>query len=258
MISPKEWPAHDYAIGSYIQDTIASLYLANIKIKPTDVVLDIGCGNSSFSLKLLQHFSMQSLLGIDRSENMIELSRQTATAYKNVSFEVNDVTQMSYQNQFDHIVSFWCLQWVNNIHLVFENIARALKPQGNFFAIIPAGDDEFLSVFFKIKDSHEFSSLEQFNFPVDVEQLHNLEANTQNLPFKKFTIQRKHHQLLLPSIDIFQKFINGIPFLQGQKAESDIKKIQDAMVKTYENTCKNKYHGEYVFNMHIYCLIGQK
>ncbi len=44
----QEWPAHNYAIGSLIQITIANSYLKCLEIKPTDCVLDIGYGNGTY------------------------------------------------------------------------------------------------------------------------------------------------------------------------------------------------------------------
>jgi len=50
----QEWPAKDYAIGSYIQSSVADNYLHCLKIKPNDKVLDIGCGNGTYSRKILE------------------------------------------------------------------------------------------------------------------------------------------------------------------------------------------------------------
>lgn len=48
-MSRREWPANDYAIGSYIQATVAEEYLSYLKVNPTDKILDIGCGNGAFT-----------------------------------------------------------------------------------------------------------------------------------------------------------------------------------------------------------------
>lgn len=52
-MSRREWPANDYAIGSYIQATVAEEYLPYLNMKPADKVLDIGCGNGAFTKTFL-------------------------------------------------------------------------------------------------------------------------------------------------------------------------------------------------------------
>lgn len=74
-MSEREWPANDYAIGSYIQSTVAEEYLSYLKTNPTDKILDIGCGNGAFTKNILQQVPQGSVLGIDASENMLHLAQ---------------------------------------------------------------------------------------------------------------------------------------------------------------------------------------
>ena len=54
-MTKQEWPANEYAIGSYIQATVADRYLDRLQINPDDTVLDIGCGNGIYSQKILEN-----------------------------------------------------------------------------------------------------------------------------------------------------------------------------------------------------------
>ena len=138
-----EWPANEYAIGSYIQATVAEEYLSRIIFKPQDNVLDIGCGDGSFSIKILDKIPHGHLLGIDRSENMLELARKKIKNYPHFSVKNMDLLDINFTEKFDYVVSFWCLQWCLDLEKAFSNIYRALKPGGKMMTLFPNGDDPF-------------------------------------------------------------------------------------------------------------------
>jgi SAM-dependent methyltransferase len=56
---------------------------------------------------------------------------------KNLDTEFKDVAQ------FDAIVSFCAIHWVNNIKTVAESIARSLKPKGLLLALIGIDIEDF-------------------------------------------------------------------------------------------------------------------
>ncbi|HVT63093.1 MAG TPA: class I SAM-dependent methyltransferase, partial [Legionellaceae bacterium] len=87
MINVLEWPADNYAVGSYIQATVSNLYLPQLNIKPTDSILDIGCGEGAYSVEILKHYPMASLLGIDSSKNMIESAQQKTSGLSRIAFQ---------------------------------------------------------------------------------------------------------------------------------------------------------------------------
>lgn len=254
----QEWPASAYAIGSYIQATIAETYLNRLTIQPTDKVLDIGCGNGKFSKKIVEKLPQGSLLGLDASANMLQLAEEIKVIYPNFSTQQMNVLTMNFHEEFDYIVSFWCLQWAQDIHKAFFNIFDVLKKGAKLFALFPVGDDPFIRTYYAIKESQQFPSLAQFRSPVDYSKLDHLEEKLTDIPYKHFIIERSKHQLILPSLEIFRKFVNGIAFFQGQVADEEIPLINEAMVQYYHNECQIKYQGEYQFNLSIYLITGEK
>ncbi|MBI2785386.1 MAG: class I SAM-dependent methyltransferase [Legionella longbeachae] len=253
-----EWPANDYAIGSYIQATIAENYLSKLKIQPSDKVLDIGCGNGAFTRKILDKVPEGSVLGIDASENMVDLAKDVSRDYPNFSVKKGDVLSMKFISQFDYIVSFWCLQWVNDINKAFANIMKALNDGGRLLTLFPVGDDPFIMGYYAIKDSGQFKSLSNFKPPVDYSVFDNLAKKLKSIPAKQLNVALCPQSIILPSLDVFRKFVNGIAFYQGQLPETEIKEINEAMVQYYEDECQRKYQGEYQFNLTIYLVTGEK
>ena len=257
-MSERDWPANDYAIGSYIQASVADHHLPELNIAPTAKVLDIGCGNGTYTRKILDMVPHGSVLGIDASENMLKLAQEITLEYPNFSIRKDNVISMNYTEQFDSIVSFWCLQWATDIYESFVNIIKALKQGGTFFTLFPSGDDPFIMSYYALRDSGQFSVLSDFKPPVDYSQMDNLDKKLMDIACKKLNVKLCKQSIVLPSLDVFRKFVNGIAFYQGQLAEPDIKAVNEAMVHYFDNECQRKYHGEYQFNFTIYLVTGEK
>lgn len=257
-MTAQEWPADDYAIGSYIQATVAEKYLSYLNINPTDHVLDIGCGNGAFTKKILDKVPHGSVLGIDASENMLRLAKEVIKSYPNFSIKKADVLSLQFNAQFDYIVSFWCLQWTTDIHKAFENIFDALKPGGKILTVFPAGDDPYIMAYYAIKKSGLFHSLIDFTPPMDYSKLDNLSDKLKNIPFNTLKVERCKRFMMLPSLDVFRKFVNGIAFYQGQVPEYELKLINEAVVHYFEEECRRKYQGKYQFDFTLYLVTGTK
>lgn len=254
----QEWPADDYAIGSYIQATVAERYLPYLHINSNDQVLDIGCGDGAFSKKILDKIPEGALLGIDASDNMLHLAKGVARDYPNFSIKKADVFTMDFNEQFDYVVSFWCLQWAADIYKAFENIIKALKTGGKMLAIFPAGDDPYIKGYYALKHSGQFSSLANFIPPMDYSRLDNLSETLKTISCKNLKVELCHHCLTLPSLDVFRKFVNGIAFYQGQVPEEEIKFINESLVHYFDEECQKKYRGEHRFDFSIYWVTGEK
>lgn len=253
-----EWPASDYAIGSYIQSTVADHYLHLLKIKPNDHVLDIGCGDGGYTTKILEKVPHGSVLGIDRSANMLRLAQKKMKDYPNFSVEQTDVLAMNFNEQFDYVVSFWCLQWCPDHAKAYMKIYESLKDGGKVFTIIPTGDDPLMTSYYAVKASGDFPQLDNFVPPVDYKKVGELPHILTKLPFKKIEVNTPEQSVQLPSLDVFRKFVNGLAFFYDQVPDDDIDEINEALVKAYDLECQTKYNGKYLFNFSVYLVTGEK
>ena len=92
----------------------------------------------------------------------------------------------------------------------------------------------------------------------DYNKFANLEQKLATIPCQHLKIERCKQQLILPSLEIFRNFVNGIAFYQGQIPDEEIKELNEAMVRYYDKECQTKYKGEYQFNLSMYLITGEK
>ncbi|XP_043465123.1 uncharacterized protein LOC122500316 [Leptopilina heterotoma] len=104
-------------------------------------VMDIGCGpgNSTKNLILPKVSKDAVIVGLDISEKMIECARiLNADEKERLNFEQFDIEAedfpVEYKERFDHGFSFFCLHWIADLRLAFENIYKLLKPGGTFLS----------------------------------------------------------------------------------------------------------------------------
>ncbi|WP_277678262.1 class I SAM-dependent methyltransferase [Gracilibacillus dipsosauri] len=92
-------------------------------------ILDLGCGTGDLAERISKCGT--NVIGVDQSENMINKAR---AKYPNIHFQVQDILQLDYSNEFDAVFSNATLHWVKQPEIALRNIHHALKPGGRFVA----------------------------------------------------------------------------------------------------------------------------
>jgi ubiquinone/menaquinone biosynthesis C-methylase UbiE len=97
-------------------------------------ILDAGCGFGGTLLYLLKGFPEAEGVGIDASDVLLELARETAEAQgmaNRVTFEKGDVQEMPYpDDSFDVVISTNVVHHVANPTAMLREIKRVLAPEG--------------------------------------------------------------------------------------------------------------------------------
>ena len=92
-------------------------------------ILDLGCGTGHLSAQIAE--SGASVIGVDRSAEMVAAAHKQ---YPNMTFEVADACNLTFQNEFDAVFSNAVLHWIHEPERVIQGVARALRPEGRFVA----------------------------------------------------------------------------------------------------------------------------
>lgn len=104
----------------------ANANLLNV-LKPELSVLDVGCGSGAITRGIAKYAGQ--VVGIDRSEELIQLANENNTA-SNLSFVVGDVMTYVPAQRFDIITTARTLQWMAGPEEVIRQLVHLLQPGG--------------------------------------------------------------------------------------------------------------------------------
>jgi trans-aconitate methyltransferase len=215
----KKWNPSDYDNQSVLQYRTAMSMLENFSFNGNERVLDIGCGSGKISREISTRVSLGSVLGLDRNEEMIKFADETYTS-KNLSFVCQDVTKISYRNQFDVVVSFWTLSWVPMEFQItaLNNIIQSLKENGRLLLMYPMKHDAYDTVeqvikkpewkeyFIEYSQPREFITEEKYRSEI----IDNLSLNL-NVKRKEIPCHYENDKEMRDSINCWLSHVDRIP-----------------------------------------------
>src|SRR5437870_3927747 len=111
--------------------------IARMHISPGARVLDVGCG-SGWATRLLAESAFEgTVTGIDISDEMIRVARESSRSFPNVDFEIASAEQLPFKdNEFTHAFSMESLYYYRNIPRALKEIHRVLEGGGLFVAVV--------------------------------------------------------------------------------------------------------------------------
>ncbi len=161
-----KWNPKDYEKNSCAQETWAKELIKKLKLKGTEHILDIGCGDGKLTAELAKNVPNGTATGLDASPEMIAYAISRHQNYPNLTFRVGDARCLEYDKEFDHVVSFACLHWIRDHVPVLQGIKRSLRPtgrmllqfggKGNATEIIKVADDVIAANWKKYFDGFVF------------------------------------------------------------------------------------------------------
>lgn len=95
----------------------------------SETILDVGCGDGKITAEIGCRLADGSVVGIDRSSEMIALAKKTYQN-SNINFEQRDAEKIEDEARFDIIFSNAVLHWIKDHQNLLSRFFRALKPGG--------------------------------------------------------------------------------------------------------------------------------
>lgn len=134
-----EWDAQRYRERSSLQQTMAAEVLQSLDLSTSERVLDVGCGDGRITLEIARRVPKGHVLGVDASSNMIGLASQQIAP--NLKFRVADARALTFDQEFDLVVSFNALHWILEQVAALTSIHKALCRGGTaHLRLVPMGE----------------------------------------------------------------------------------------------------------------------
>lgn len=129
--------AYDRVMQWHIFSLVRYLFIYKLKKhRPHGRLMDAGCGPGYLALTLAKTFPKLDIVGVDKSEMMLELAKrnQSAARQSRVKFLEADIQKLPFEcNYLDFVISTLSLHhWINS-QQAMEEIYRVLTPGGQFF-----------------------------------------------------------------------------------------------------------------------------
>ncbi|AEH45228.1 Methyltransferase type 12 [Thermodesulfatator indicus DSM 15286] len=128
--------AKSYDKTSIVQKSASEKLFELLSIKPTEDVLDLGCGTGDLTVKI-RKITSGKVIGIDVEKEMIEKSLNKY-GKKNITFKVKRAEEINYKDEFDVIFCNSAFQWFKNPDIVLQKCYEALKTKGRIGIQAPA------------------------------------------------------------------------------------------------------------------------
>lgn len=130
-----------------------------MKIPADARVLDIGCGSGWATRLMAEKATNGHVVGIDISDEMVRLSRESSTSFSNVEFQVASAEKLPFSDgEFTHSFSMESLYYYADIAGALKEIRRVLGPGGSFFAVVDLYEEN--------KPTHQW--IDQLKVPVQL------------------------------------------------------------------------------------------
>lgn len=128
------WDAEEYAKNSAGQLEWAQELFPKLRLKRSDTVLDIGCGDGKITARLARVAVEGRVVGIDLSADMIRLAAKTfpPEVYSNLTFLRMDAARIYFEKRecFDVAFSNAALHWVEDHEAVLRGVRACLRSGG--------------------------------------------------------------------------------------------------------------------------------
>lgn len=109
--------------------------LSRVAVTPTRVV-DLGCGTGRLTVEMARRWPQASVLGVDRSPEMIEAAADAVT------YELGDIETWEPSGAVDLLYANASLHWIAGQDTLFPRLARMLDPGGVLAVQMPLSWDQ--------------------------------------------------------------------------------------------------------------------
>jgi SAM-dependent methyltransferase len=163
--------------------------IAKMDVREDARVLDLGCG-SGWATRLLAERAPRGLVvGLDISDEMVEVARRESEGFGNVRFEVGSAERLPFEDgYFTNAFSMESLYYYADMGAALREVRRVLAPHGEFVAVV--------DLYRENEPSHQW--IEQLKVPVHLLSIEDYRELFTGAGFTDFRDERIHDPTPVP------------------------------------------------------------
>ena len=257
-----QWDAKDYEQNSAAQQQWGEALIDRIAFQGNERVLDLGCGDGKLSVRIADRIPTGSVVGVDKSEDMIRLAREKyAERAPQLRFQVEDASAIPFEAEFDVVFSNAALHWVLDHVPVLEGIHRCLSRPGR--AILEMGGKGNAKNVIESMNS-VISQPEWSSYFTDFQSAYGFHAPTDyEVWLKQVGLKPAHielvHRDMAHTIDKFKSWIRTTWLPYTQRVPEDLRdRFIDDFVEAYLEQCPPDQEGLVHVDMVRLCVDAVK
>jgi SAM-dependent methyltransferase len=158
-----EFDARKYREHSLIQTSQGMKLIDLVQINSDDYLLDLGCGDGRLTKLLAQKNNFAHIVGVDKSQSMIEAATEQCECLKNVELILQNFLDLSlgFDGYFTIVYSSSTVHWIGAQG--YDKIFQILKTNGSLL-VEQAGDGGYVELHRQcLKALGELNLLDKFN-----------------------------------------------------------------------------------------------
>ena len=228
-----EFDGEKYRAASKHQKEWGSKIISELKLRGSESVLDLGCGDGVLTEQLARLVPRGFVLGIDASRGMIDAVKRLEKS--NLTFRLMDISEINFENEFDLIFSNATLHWIKDHQKLLDSCHSALRKNGmirfNF-----AAEGNCSSLIMVVKDvmhtaryAHYFDS---FDWPWYMPTIDSYQLLLERSKFKDIRVSLENADRYFATQEEMVRWIEQpsiVPFLKGLTAD-DKRAFRDSVV----------------------------
>jgi trans-aconitate methyltransferase len=188
--------------------------------KGNEAVLDIGCGEGTTTAEIAKHVPKGKVIGIDPSSNMIEECKKSYSHIKNLTFEKRSAEDLSFKQEFDLVVSFYALHYVEDQLSLLKKIYNALKQDGTLIIRMSGGEQKEVAEVFNREPWKSLFEQQKENWHSQTEEEYKILL--QKAGFKNFQIKTESHSRKFTKEELFNWAMAWVPYVTRLEEKKSI------------------------------------
>jgi trans-aconitate 2-methyltransferase len=134
----RDWDPQQYLQFKHERTQPSKDLVARIQIDDPETIIDIGCGPGNSTHVLHQRWPNADIVGIDKSEKMIERAR---TDYPGQRWIVGDASTLETTQTYDIVFSNAALQWISSHETLIPRLFKLVNRNGMLAVQVPANHE---------------------------------------------------------------------------------------------------------------------